>query len=165
MFLDLQKAFDTVNHKILVQKRERYGIKGNVLSWFQSYLTGRSQYVSINGHVSTTLPIICGVPQGSILGPLQFMRYVNDLTSASKVLKFYLFLMIQVYILTPMIYLITLQKVVNRELKKVKKWLNANIFVISHSKPKTLNELIRIKFGLKWLTHAESINYLNGNSC
>ena len=91
VFLDLQKAFNTVNHKILLQKREHYGIRGNVLSWFQSYLTGRFQYVSVNGHVSTTLPIICGVSQGSVVGPLLFLIYVSDLASVSKVLKFYLF--------------------------------------------------------------------------
>ena len=91
VFLDLQKAFDTVNHNILLHKLEHYGIRGNVLSWFQSYLTGRSQYVSVNGHVPTTLPIICGVCHGSILGPLLFLIYVNDLASVSKVLKFYLF--------------------------------------------------------------------------
>ena len=105
MFLDLQKTFDTVDHKIILQKLEHYGVWGNVLSWSESYLTGKSQYVSVNGHVSTTLPIICGVPQGSVLGPLLFLIYVGDLVSVSKVLKFCLLLMIQVYSLTPIIYL------------------------------------------------------------
>ena len=168
VFLDLQKAFDTVNHTILLQKLEHYGIRGNVLSWFQSYLTGRSQYVSVNGHVSTTLPIVCGVPQGSVLGPLLFLIYVNDLASVSKVLKFYLFAD-DTSIYFDSNDLFTLQKVVNRELRKVKKWLDANRlslnipktnFVIFHSKPKNLNEPIRIKFGSKLLTRIESIKYL-----
>ena len=64
---------------------------GNVLNWFQSCLTGRSQYVSINGQVSTTLPRTYGVPQGFILGPLLFLKHVNDLASVSNILKFYLF--------------------------------------------------------------------------
>ena len=106
------------------QKREHYGIRGNVLSWFQSYLTGRSQYVLVNGHVSTTLPITCGVPQGSVLGPLLFLIYVNDLASVSKVLKFYLFAD-DTSIHFDSDDLFALQKVVNMELKKVKKWFNA----------------------------------------
>ena len=72
IFIDLRKAFDTVNHGILLKKLEHYGIRDNMLDWFQSYLSDRKQYVDINGKSSDLLDITCGVPQGSVLGPLLF---------------------------------------------------------------------------------------------
>ena len=84
IFIDLSKAFDTLDHSILLEKLNRYGIRGTALKLMESYLNNRDQYVSFNNTASEKLPILYGVPQGSILGPLLFLLYMNDIINCYK---------------------------------------------------------------------------------
>ena len=82
IYLDLQKAFDTVNQQILFAKMNNYGVRGTVHDWFTSYLTNRKQYTVIGQSQSELQSVTCGIPQGSVLGPLLFLMYVNDIHKA-----------------------------------------------------------------------------------
>ena len=82
VFIDLRKAFDTVHHVILIQKLSHHGVRGRELVWFKSYLQDRKQCCKINGHTSKIANVNCGIPQGSCLGPLLFLIYINNLPCA-----------------------------------------------------------------------------------
>ena len=91
IFLDFAKAFDTVNHDILVRKLEQYGIRGESLEWFKSSLENRKQFVNINSNAPKYSDITCGVPQGSELGPPLFLIYINDIYTSAPNASFHLF--------------------------------------------------------------------------
>ena len=133
IFIDFQKAFDTVDHTILLKKLLHYGIRGTAQQWFQSYLTGRNQYVSINGFNSDLLETKCGVPQGSVLGPLLFLLYINDLYSSIRFSRVHHFADD-----TNLLYFSNsikqINKYVNIDLKNLVHWLNANKIALNVSK-------------------------------
>ena len=82
IYLDFQKAFDTIPHRRLMGKLQSYGVKGRILTWIKSFLTGRTQVVKINGSASESAPVLSVIPQGNVLGPLLFVIYINDLPEA-----------------------------------------------------------------------------------
>ena len=131
IFIDLSKAFDTVDHNI--QKLEHYGLRDISLNWFISYLKDRSQYVFCNNISSKTKNINCGVPQGSVLGPLLFILYINDLPNISNELSFHLFAD-DTNIFFKANNLDTLQTTVNREISKLVNCLNSNRLALNVSK-------------------------------
>ena len=133
IFIDLQKAFDADNHDILLKKLEHYGIRGSALSWFKSNISNRKQFVSINSHSSFLSSIYTGDPQGSVLAPLLFSIYINDLPNSSQFLSFFLFADdTNIYCDSDNLQLLT--RKVNRELKKVKLWLDSNKLALNIDK-------------------------------
>ena len=130
IYLDIKKAFDSVNHEILFQKLHKYGIRGNSLRLIKSYLSNRCQCVKLvdskgNRIISNHKQITCGVPQGSVLGPLLFLLYVNDLKNASTILRTITFAD-DTNIFLSHIHLNDLCNIANTELEKVLQWFHCN---------------------------------------
>lgn len=133
IFLDLSKAFDTVNHSILLKKLNFYGLRGKCHDWIRNYLTNRKQIVKYNNIKSDEMTITCGVPQGSILGPLLFLIYINDLPNSSNKLSSIIFADD-----TNLFYsgkeIVQIQNQINEELKNVQEWLKLNQLTLNIKK-------------------------------
>jgi hypothetical protein len=134
IFLDLKKAFDTVQHDILLKKLEKYGVNGTALDWFKSYLSNRLQCVDINGSMSDYKRILMSVLQGSSLGPILFLCFINDIYLCTN-LNMFLFAD-DTNALTKGDNLMELMDNVNLELQKIAQWLKANKLAINISKTK-----------------------------
>ena len=124
-FIDLQKAFDTVEHDIFISKLYFYGVRGVALNWFKSFLT---QTVSVSGIKSSSKPILHDVPQGSVLGPLLFLIYVNDL---HKTIPFSLTNPDDTMLFNQSKSLKSLAKMINIDLKCLNNWLYANMISLN----------------------------------
>ena len=134
IFLDLAKAFDSVDHRILLKKLDYYGIRGKALQLFESYLNSRSQYVKVNNVTSSCINILFGVPQGSILGPLLFLIFINDLPDATKL--FVKLFADDTFLCTESEDFAALENEVNVELDKVFVWLASNKLTLNIDKCK-----------------------------
>ena len=168
IFVDFQKAFDTVDHQILIQKLNYYGIRGIANNWFSSYLQNRTQFVSINGFDSNVNAICCGVPQGSILGPLLFLIYINDLHFAIKYCKVHHFAD-DTNLLNFNNSIKKINKQVGHDLKYLSYWVNANKICLCFCKTevvlfksviKQTEATLKLKLNGKRLFTAKSVKCL-----
>ena len=152
LLVDFSKAFDMVDHDILLNKLDHYGIRGKALNWLSTYLKGRKQYVHVNGTSSEIKLLEYGVPQGSILGPLLFVIYINDLPHSSELAKFILYADDANIIITGDNEL-ELQRKYNILTTAIEKWVNTNGLLLNVTKTKYMifsNKKILIDLDVKY---------------
>ena len=135
VFIDLRKAFDTVDYSLLISKLQNLGFSTSVVNWFRSYLSSRTAVTSINNTTSNPKPVTVGVPQGSILGLLLFLLYINDLPQCLHNCKSIL------YADDTLLYysartVENLQPKINTDLESLSLWLNNNLLTLNYEKPK-----------------------------
>jgi len=135
IFIDLKKAFDTVDHEIMLTKIERYGIRGVAYNWIKNYLDNRSQFVQMGNHRTVSLSISCGVPQGSVLGPKLFILYLNYIFKVSNVLKFTVFVD-DTNVLCCGDNLQQMMEMATFEMEKLKLWFDSNKLSLNLNKTK-----------------------------
>jgi len=138
IFLDLKRAFEVVDREILIKKLVGFGIKETVLEWFKSYLVNQTQRVKFNGILSSPIGVELGVPQGSVLGPLLFLLYINDIVEVINDKC-----AIRLFADDALIYTMghSSQEIsdnLNEQMLKVERWLDVNKLVINISKTKLM---------------------------
>ena len=157
-----------MNHEILLKKLEHYGIRGIALKWFENYLTNRKQIVKYKLEKSVSLTVKCGVPQGSILGPLLFLIYMNDISRCSEILSIILFAD-DTNLFFNHKNLDTLQMTMNNELSNIASWLSANKlslnikkthFIIFKSRGKKINQNVSIKIDNQEIEQVKHTKFL-----